>query len=297
MSESSEAVAVHRRYKLSFFKILRSEWIKLFSLRSSWWLLVLAVVVDIGVCAAIAAFFALTETSLADVPDIQGMPTDQRGMLGMWSQSVTMGCGFFGQLIFIILSVLVITNEYSSGMIRSTMTAAPRRARVLIAKMVVIVFTCILVFAMSVAGGWAVGYLILGDSVMVDMTLTSDVSLRILGGFVLEMVLVSLFCFGLGAWIRSTAGAIGVAIGIIVILHNAMQIVTTMLTVGPAPTGWRKWLVEGSQFLPTAAGSLITYPEIPSTSLLSAWEGIGVLGGWTLLALVIAFIATARRDV
>ena len=293
MSESA-AVAVHRRYKLSFLKTLRSEWIKLFTLRSSWWLMVITIVTSIGFSVFMAFMLYYNENYMADVLAQNGVPREP-GAMGMWSQAVVQGCGMTGQLVFVILSVLIITNEYSSGMIRSTMTVAPRRIRVLIAKMFVIIFTAILVFAISVAGSWGLGYLFLRDSVMVDTTLTSLVSLRILGGFVLEMVLVSLMCFGLGAWIRSTAGGIGAAVFVVMLLPLIRQMIVGFLA-NPEPTGWRKWLVDGSLFLPTIAGGLITEVE-PSSSLLGPWEGLGVLGGWALLAIIIAFIATARRDV
>ena len=297
-----ETGTTRSHYKLSFFRILRSEWIKLFSVRSTWWILSIAIVLNVGIILGLTAALRFTEKMLQDdlgkVIGPDGVPIEiEPGAFGLLSANVVQSCGFVGQLIFIILSILIITNEYSSGMIRSTFAAAPRRGRVLIAKMIVISIICILVFAISLTAGWWGSYLMLQDSVAVDLTLTSDTSLRILGGFVAEMVLISLFCFGLGAFIRSTAGSIGAAIGIIFILPLIMSVLVGVLSSAGEPTGWLQWLVDGVAFLPTNAGGLVTQAELPEGSILGPWEGLGVLGAWAVLSNIIAFITTARRDV
>jgi len=296
----SHMESVSRPAKLSFFKILRSEWIKLFTLRSTWWILAATVVANIGICLAIAAGDRWTETYVNSNPGaVHGGPTTiEPGSMGLLSSLVAQGCGFIGQLVFIILSILIITNEYSSGMIRSTLTVAPRRGKVLTAKVLVVAFLAIIVFGVSVAASWAGGYAILRDSIGVDLTLTSATSVRILAGFVAEMVLIALLCFGLGALIRSTGGSIGAAIGVVLILPMIVSLIVGIFSRSEAePTGWRKWLNDGAQFLPTTAGGLVTQETIPDTSILGPWEGLGVLGGWALLSLIIAYIVTARRDV
>lgn len=278
---------------LSFIRILRSEWIKLFTLRSTWWLLAVTVAVNIG----FAVFVSLILRWSLSSTDGSG-PSVPSGSLGSLSGIITNICGSMGILVFVILSILIITNEYSSGMIRSTFTAGPRRSVVLLAKVVVITIVTIVVFGLSVAGGWLAGYGILHGSTGVDLTLTSGSSPRVLGGFIIEMILISLFCFGLGAWIKSSAGSIGAAIGAILILPMLFNILTMILMVsGQDPTGWRKWLIDAGNFLPKSAGDLITQATPSDTAILGPWQGLGVLGIWALAALVIAFIATARRDI
>ena len=294
-----EVSSVSSGYTLSLFKTLRSEWIKLVTLRSTWWLTLVAVLANVGICLIMSASLRLAAINRsADAGSPSNGPEGEvgPGELGMLSEYITQGCNSIGPLIFIILAILVITNEYSSGMIRSTFTVGPRRSRVLIAKLVVIAIMGVLIFGISLAIGWSGGYLILQDTTGFDLTLTSATSLRILSGFVAEMVLLAWLCFGLGAWIRSTAGSIGAAIGVIWILPMIFMLVTSIYTASGNQTGWRKWLIDSQQFLPTNAGGRVTELSMPDSALFGPWEGLGILGGWALLALVIGFIATVRRD-
>jgi ABC-2 type transport system permease protein len=299
MSNSIESVS--RPYKLSFGKVLHAEWIKLFTLRSTWWILSATVVINIGVCSIFAVALKYAESQIVNNPQVIASAGETNlgapGSLGMLSAQMTEACAFIGQLVFIILSILVITNEYSSGMIRSTFTVAPHRIEVMVSKMIVIAIMCIVIFAISLFAGWGIGYSILHGSTMIDLTITSHLSLRIMGGFIIEMILVALFCFGLGTWIRSTAGGIGAAIGIVLILPMILNVIVGFISNSDKPTGWRKWLIDGSQFLPTNAGSVITSPQAAANAILGPWQGIGVLGAWTVLSLIISFVMTVRRDV
>ena len=293
-----------RSYKLTFLRILRSEWIKVFSLRSTWWLLLVAIAANVGMCAATSAVALLNENQILANPNAADLPPGLRpedlqpGDLGMLSFYITQACGFFGQLIFVILSILIITNEYSSGMIRSTFTIAPRRGRVIIAKVVVVAILCFAVFSISLAAGWPLGHMILQNSVGTDLSLTSATSMRILGGFMVDMILVAVFCFGLGATIRSTPGSIGTAVGIILVVPIAVGALTGAISATQSePTGWRKWLSDISAFLPTNAGSTVVQVHPSADVILSPWQGIGVLGIWTVASVVAALLVTWRRDV
>jgi ABC-2 type transport system permease protein len=285
--------------KLNFFRILRSEWIKIFSVRSTGWILAICFALNVAMSIVIAFGMKFADT---DVNKGEAIPRNPDGSpmmpgdLASWSEMVTQGCSFFGTLVFMILSILIITNEYSSGMIRSTFTVAPRKIRVLIAKMIVISVLCLLVFVASVAVSWAGGwFLFLQDTVFIDVSLLTEVNYRILGGFIASMILIALFCFGLGTIIRSTAGSIGTAVGIITILPIAMNILNALLVRGEEATGWRHWVATATQFLPTNAGSLVTQAT-PSSTILGPWQGLGVLGGWALLAVVLGIILTSTRN-
>jgi len=293
-----------RPYKLTFLRIVRSEWIKIFSLRSTWWLMLITVAVNVGMCSAIAAVARMNENLIVANPDAAQLPPGLRpedlqpGDLGMLSYNMTQACGFFGQLMFVILSILIITNEYSSGMIRSTFTTVPRRGRVLIAKTVVIVVLCLIVFSVSLAAGWPLGHLIQENSIGTDLSLTSPTSVRILGGFMVEMALIAVFCFGLGAIIRSTAGSIGAAIGTILVLPIALGYITGAFSLSQAqPTGWRKWLSDIAAFLPTNAGGTVVQIHPAADAILNPWQGICVLGAWALAAVIVSLLVTWRRDV
>ena len=299
MANFSVTTGAKHPYKLTFIRILNSEWVKLFSLRSTWWISSLAIVLNIVVCTLFGLLMKFSESMYSN-PDLtvtqNGQPVAiEPGSLGLLSSSVVGGCEFIGQLVFIILAIMIVTNEYSSGMIRSTFTVAPRRSRVLTAKMIVISVVCVIVFAISVTASWAIDYAILKNTISFDLTLTSAASMRILLGFILEMMLISLFCFGLGAIIRSTAGSIGAAVGIVFVLPMIQGVIGSF-TGGGNLSGWRKWLVDVLAFLPTSAGDVITEDPIPDSSILNAWQGMAVLAAWTLVSIVIALITTARRD-
>jgi ABC-type transport system involved in multi-copper enzyme maturation permease subunit len=233
------------------------------------------------------------------ITTVNGQPmTVEPGSFGLLSSLVGQACSMLGQLVFVILSILIITNEYSSGMIRSTFTIAPRRDFVLAAKMIVVAVTCAVVFGVSVAAGWGIGYLFLRGGVGVDLTLASPTSYRVLGGFIVEMILLSWLCFGLGAIIRSSAGSIGAAVGVVLVLPTIMSfIVLGVSGLGGELTGWRKLLADTSAFLPTNAGGLVRQAERMSGDIMGPWEGLGVLGVWAVVALVVAFVVTYNRDV
>jgi len=283
------------KHKLNFVRMLRSEWIKSFSLRSTWWLLIVAIVINVGI-AMIVAFsmrYAMTQPmGPGDHPSL----SDMGGRIS-WTEYVAQICGMFGELIFIIMSILIITNEFSSGMIRSTMGVAPRRGRVLLSKMFVVAILSLIIFGISVAASYYGGYMVFKGVKGVDLTLTSTTSLRILGGFMAVMLLMGWFSFGLGAWIRSTAGAIGAALGVVLVLPMVVTLIANLASVTPESTGWRKLVFQGQWFLPSNAGSLVTTKDLPPGCPLTEWGGLAVLGGWALLAVIIGFVATSSRDV
>ena len=283
-----------KKHKLNFFRMFRSEWIKTFSLRSTWWLLLCTIVVNVGITMMVVYSIRWSLTHPENYGD-NGTTSPDGAKLTL-VEVVAQTTGTIGQLIFAAISVLIITNEYSSGMIRSTMGVAPRRSRVLIAKMLVIALLCLFVFGISMAAGYSGGYLAFRNVSGVDLSLTSHVSLRIVGGFMLAMLLLAWLSFGLGAWIRYTGGALSAAIGVIFVLPIIYSLVLNFSATTPKTTGWRKWLYDGQWLLPTNAGSMVQQ-SVPPESFLSPWGGMAVLGGWALLVLIISFISTSRRDV
>ena len=282
-----KTIVTARRNKLTFPRLLRSEWIKVFSLRSTWWLLALAIVFNLAIALGTAAGLRYIEFSGEFPP---GLP------VGSLSANVVESCGLVGQLLFIILAILVITNEYSSGQIRSSFIAAPRRRRVLIAKIFIVLFLCLVIFVISLGAAWAGSYLILADSTIIDLSLTSAVSLRILGGFLAEIALLGLLSFGLGCFIRSSAGSIATAVGLFMILPVVAALIRLTLTRAGELATWQQWIINLEWFLPTNAGGLVKQEVLPEGALFGPWEGLAILGAWTLFALILGFIRVAHRD-
>ena len=285
-------------YSLLFLRIVRSEWIKLTTLRSTWWIALVTILTNVGISLIYIMslrYGVLHQESGSDIPPGGSEEVFQPGQLGMLSSTVAQGCHLLGPVIFCILAIITITNEYSTGSIDATFIVGPRRGRILLAKLVVIGLAGIIVLVISLAIGWASGYLFLQDSVGVDLSLTSPDSLRILGGFIGETVILAWLCFGLGALIRSTAGAISAAIGVMWILPLIFSLLSEVFIFDSHPTGWRLWFVNARQYLPTTAGSQVSKLS-PDTSLYSPWVGLGILGIWALVSLIFGFTAAIRRD-
>jgi len=269
------------------------------TVRSTWWILILCFLLNVGMSILLAFGMKVFETQLNSERRIPHNPDGSpmmAGDLGSWSQIVTTGCSFFGVLVFMVLAILIITNEHSSKMVHSTFIASPRRVRVLLAKMIVLAVLCVIIFAASLAASWAAGYFFfLKDTIFIDVSLFTSDNYRILGGFLIAMVLLAWFSFGLGALIRSTAGSLSAGVSVLIVLPLVMQIVVNLVASGEGLTGWRHVLAVSNEFLPTKAGELISQVE-PVSLVLGPWQGLGVLGAWALLSVVLGMIATGRKN-
>ncbi len=258
------------RGRVTFAGVLRSEWIKIRSLRSTVWSLSIAVVLMVGVTALVAWSFEGEPGNVADL--------------------VTPG-GYFAQLTLAVLGVLVITGEYSTGMIRSTLTAVPRRTPALVAKALVLGVVAL------VTGVVGVGLSVLAampwyDRLGITLDLGDPQTLRMLVGMPLYLTGIALLGFAAGALLRSSAGALAVVLGTLLVIEQVVGAIplTVFKTIAPV--------------LPGSAGSrlLMTDETIATMNLtmegpdLSAWQGYGVMLGWVAVLLVLAAALLRRRD-
>jgi ABC-2 type transport system permease protein len=179
-----------------------------------------------------------------------------------------------GQAVVAILSVLVMGNEYSSGMVRVTLAAVPRRSRVLAAKAVVVAVVVAVAATVAVAGCLVVGRLLLPAHHMV---------LRPAVGSVLYLVLVGLLSLGTATAVRNP----GAAIGVVLALQYAVPIATAVVT---DPT-WQKRL---QQIGPVTAG--LAVQATTGDAVIGPWKGLGVLALWALGALLAGGAVLVRRD-
>jgi ABC-2 type transport system permease protein len=179
-----------------------------------------------------------------------------------------------GQAVVAIFAVLVMGNEYSSGMIRVTLTAVPRRSRVLAAKAVLVAAVVAVAAAVAVAGSLIVGRLLLPAHNLV---------LRPAVGSVLYLVLVGLLSLGTVTAVRNPAAAIGVVLALL----YALPIVTGVVT-DPA---WQKHL---QQIGPASAG--LAVQATAGDPAIGPWKGLGVLTLWALGALLTGCAVLKRRD-
>ena len=179
-----------------------------------------------------------------------------------------------GQAVVAIFAVLVMGNEYSSGMVSLTLTAVPRRGRVLAAKALVVAAVVAIAAAVAVAGSLLVGHLLLP---------AHDLVLRPAIGSVLYLVLVGLLGLGIATAVRHPAAAIGA----VLVLLYALPIVTMAVT----DETWQKRL---EQLGPASAGLAVQVTS--GDPVIDPWKGIGVLALWALGALLAGATLLHRRD-
>ncbi len=272
--------------RLSFFGLLRSEWIKLRSLRSTVWCYVLLI-------AATAGFGALMGMS-AYVGDA---PLPQVAQNAMVVNYLTVG-GNFTALIAAVLGVLVISGEYTTGMIRTTYTAAPGRLSAYTAKAVILTLVTFIVGLVAVAVTVAVSLpLFASNGLHVELT-NPDVIAPLVGaaGF---LALIALFSFGLGAILRSTAGGIAAAVGLLFVApigismaYNFTQAAwaSNVSTLLPGNAGSALYAYAGKGSAPVEAGI------VDGVIVLDQAWSIGVFLAWIALSLIVGAILTKRRD-
>jgi ABC-2 type transport system permease protein len=253
-------VSTRDRYR--FAQVARMEWIKLRSLRSTWWVLAATVAGAVGIAVAVGVN---TEDAAGDLTN--------NALAGI----------SLGLLLAGVLGVLVMTGEYSSGMIRATFAAVPNRPLVLAAKAAVF-------GALALAAGEAAGFIAFfaGTAALPDRvpapTLGQPGVLRavVLGGA--GYCLIGLLGVGLGAIIRHTPAAIAVLVGGVYVAAQFVAVLAHSLM----------------PYLPVSivANSLSTVRPVPGEGFhfLSPWAGLAMLSLYAAAALGVGAWLLARRD-
>lgn len=274
---TTQRASIRSDARLTFPRILRSEWIKLTSLRSTMWSLGLIVVLGIGLSILISAL-----NPAADAP---AMPN-----VAFVLTAATAGVGF-GQLIAAVLGVLVISGEYSTGMIRSTLAAVPTRLPVLAAKAVVLFALVSAVGAVTVFGSWAASYPILDAQGLAVGLDEPDLALA-LAGAAIYLGATAVFALGLGTLLRSAAGGIAAALGVILVLPTVLSLMSLAMD----------WVTEIAPYMFASAGAAMA--SLPSEDAVDAmgqtsldpWMGGLVVAIWTLVSLALGALSLRRRD-
>jgi ABC-2 type transport system permease protein len=255
--------------------VIRSEWTKIRSVRSTYWTLITLVIVGIGLGALIC--FA-TENRFTHLGHGAHLGFDPTG------RSLTAFVEL-GQLVMMVLGAMVITAEYSTGMIRTSLTTMPRRGTVFAAKGLVFAGVALVVSIVTAFIAFFLGQAILkstGDSA----TLSDPNVLRAIVGTALYVTVIGVMSFAFGAIIRHTAGTIATMVGVLFILPLIVEVL---------PSNWtddiNKW-IPGS-----AGGQLIsTIPGSADSTLFSAWPQFGVTVAYTVILLIIGAILFRKRD-
>jgi ABC-2 type transport system permease protein len=251
---------------------MRSEWTKLKTLRSTPVTLAIAALLVIGLSALLSLLIAANQSSEGKHGS---HPTALSGFQGGWG---------IGGLAFMVLGVLAISNEYSSGLIGVSLLATPKRARLLIAKILVFSVSMFVVAeVMSFINFFICHLIISAYPSFPNVSLTTHLVLRIVIGMGIFVTLIGLFGLGIGALLRNTAGSIVAGVAFIFVLPGILSAL---------PDSWSNPIGE---YWPTAAGERLTeLTHGPNT--LSAWWGTAEFGLFIAILLLLAGYALKKRN-
>jgi ABC-2 type transport system permease protein len=260
--------------RAGFGGTLRSEFTKIRSVRSTYWTLLALLAVSIGIGAAISAGTAASwsHTSAADRATFDA------------TQASIAGLFFLGQLVIVVLGAIVLTAEYSTGMIRTSLTAMPRRVTVYAAKVTVFAAVALVVTMVAAFIAFFLGQTLMASTHQ-SATLSQPNVLRAIIGTALYVTLCGLFAFAAGAIMRHTAAAITSVIGLLFVIPILAHLL---------PDSWYRDL---DRWLPDAAGRAISATlGGQDAHLFSPWNQFAVFAVYTAILLVVGAVLFLRRD-
>jgi ABC-2 type transport system permease protein len=252
---------------------VHAEWTKLRTLASTYWLLLAAAALTVGVSTAVVAASSYQPNSYQDTPKLS--------LTGI----------YVGQAVVAVLAVMVISNEYSTGMMCTTLAATPRRLVVLGAKATTLTGLVLVAGLFAVGGSVVAGRVLLpGKGFTIPhgypaLSLGHGPTLRAAVGSVLYLVLIALLSLGVATVVRESATAIGAVLGLLYLFPLLAQLVS-----GPA---WHRHL---EQVAPMTAGLAIQATTNLHNLPISPWAGLGVLTAWAGGLLVAGAVVFRLRD-
>ena len=253
-------------------RVVRSEWTKLVTLRSTRWSLGVGVFLTIAFPVLFAAITSSHWGTLSPHERASRHPLD-----------IALAGVNVAQLAIAVLGVLVISGEYSTGMIRATFTAVPKRLPVLWGKAVIFAAVTFALTLPAVVIGFFASQAILSKHDILQIPFSqAGVARSVIGG-AFYLVLVALFALGIGACIRSTAGGIATFAGIFFVIPPLMNIL---------PSSWNDAI---SQYLPSEAGRQLFSLEHARHTLTPLAGGL-LFAGYAAAALAVAAVLLVRRD-
>ncbi len=251
---------------------LHAEWTKVRTATGPSWLL--AGVVTVTVAGAVAAA-SVTRCHSAGC--------------GIDPATVSFTGIFPAQAVTAVAGVLALSNEYSTGMIKLSLTAMPRRLTWFVAKATVLTVPVLIAGALAVVGAALAGRLILPGHGFTPahgyLSLTSATDMRAAAGAVAYLTLSALLSLGIAAAVRDSAAAVGLVLGVLYLFPIAASLVSSatvarhLRQIGPLTAG-------------LDAQTTIAVKSLP----LTPWQGLGVVALWTAGALLIGTLAMKIRD-
>ena len=259
-----------------FRDVLLSEWTKFRSVRSTYWTFLVAIVLGIGLSALVSGVSA--NHYLTDPEVHRGWNPIQR--------SIRPG-SLFSQLAFAVLGVIVVTSEYSTGMIRTSLAAVPRRARMMTAKLAVFAAAALVVAEVISVSAFSIGqFLIHGKAP--SASFGDHLVLRVVLGAGLYLVLIGLYGTAVGLLFRHAAAGIAVVVGTLFIGPGIVQLLPT------------SWAIPVEKYWPAGVFDTNAGPQVMLThhdpNSLTAWWGLGEFGLFVAIVTAIGFLFLERRD-
>jgi ABC-2 type transport system permease protein len=246
--------------------VVRSEWTKLWSVRSTFWTLLALFVVTVGFSALVCLAVPRSETRGSDFDPV----------------GVSLTGIFFGQVAAVVLGVLCITSEYSKGGIRTSLTAVPRRLRLIAAKAVVVAVVGLLIGLLTSLVSFELGQALLASK-DADVALGDPQVMRAVLGGGLYIAACALFGYALGVLLRQSAGAI--TAGLVL-----LAVAPPLITLIPGSIG-----DTISRYFTSNAGSAILN-VVPAGNTLAPWAGYVVFTLWWTILLALGAALMRRRD-
>lgn len=249
-------------------RALRAEWTKLRTLRGTGWLLLLAVVLTVAVGAVLAATLTCP----------WGRCTRDSVRLAFSGLQVSQAC-------VALLAVLAVGGEYGSGMIATTLTAIPRRGRMLAAKAAVVAGLSAVAAVVGVLGSALAARLILPGTGYPVPSPVDGPTVRAAAGSVLYLVLVALLAVGIAMAVRDSGVSIAVVLGLLYLFPLLASLV--------ADPGWHRFLWS---LAPMNAGLAVQTTVNVASLPIGPWAGLGVLAAWAAAALLGGWLVLRARD-
>ncbi|MEZ0090561.1 ABC transporter permease [Streptacidiphilus sp. EB129] len=248
--------------------VLLSEWTKVKTVRSTWITLVVAFVVTVGLGALISAVSSSQFKNLSDTEKLTFDPT-----------AVSFSGIILGQLAVIVFAVLVVGNEYSSGMIRATLAAVPQRTTLLVCKAAVVLAMVLPVSLLTSFTAFFLGQALLGSH---RTTLGADHVLRAVLGMAVYMTLIALLSLGVSFMLRKPVLSLGLLMPFFFLISPILSAVPKVKAV--------------AHYFPDTAGSQMVHVVSSTTVPFGPLEGFFICLAWVAAALLAGLLLLRGRD-
>jgi ABC-2 type transport system permease protein len=252
---------------------IRSEITKMRSVRSTYWTMLVLLVITIGI-GALVSWLTGSHWNQASLSQRATFNPTSNSLVGL----------FFGQFVIVVLGAMTITAEYSTGMIRTSLTAMPRRGVFYAAKALVFTVVALIIGEIASFVAFLLGQALLGTaSQHISTTLSAPHVLRAVVGGGLFIAACGLFAYGIGTLVRHTAAAISIAIGVLLVVP---------IIVNFLPSSWNN---DITRFLPSeGAGAIWRTTQVAHE--WPAWGEFSVFLAYTAAVLIAGYILFRKRD-